>query len=199
MLDELGLEEGQGQAGPDDGDVRALAQQVGTPPMWSSWPWVSTIASILSRRSRIQVKSGRITSTPGWCSSGKSTPQSTMSSRPGVLEDGHVAPDLAESTQWDDSAARSGGGWGSAPVASAMASGGSSPAPVDGAITLWLSQLRGGGALGWPRTRRGLRSSCSPETNHDSKALGEEVDAGVEHGGRTAAPNADVSWARASS
>ena len=50
--------------------------------MWSSWPWVSTMASILSRRSRIQVKSGRITSTPGWCSSGNSTPQSTTRSRP---------------------------------------------------------------------------------------------------------------------
>src|SRR3954468_11879302 len=40
------------------------------------------MASTLSRRSRIQVKSGRITSTPGWCSSGNSTPQSTTSSRP---------------------------------------------------------------------------------------------------------------------
>src|SRR5450756_1454524 len=50
--------------------------------MWSSWPWVSTMASILSRRSRIQVKSGRITSTPGWCSSGNSTPQSTTRRRP---------------------------------------------------------------------------------------------------------------------
>src|SRR5665811_228694 len=40
------------------------------------------MASILSRRSRIQVKSGRITSTPGWCSSGNRTPQSTTRSRP---------------------------------------------------------------------------------------------------------------------
>src|SRR3954449_2366926 len=40
------------------------------------------MASTLSRRSRIQVKSGRITSTPGWVSSGNSTPQSTTSSRP---------------------------------------------------------------------------------------------------------------------
>ena len=35
-----------------------------------------------SRRSRIGSKSGRIRSTPGWFSSGNSTPQSTMSSRP---------------------------------------------------------------------------------------------------------------------
>src|SRR5665647_3411772 len=40
------------------------------------------MASILSKRSRIQVKSGRITSTPGWCSSGNKTPQSTTRSRP---------------------------------------------------------------------------------------------------------------------
>src|SRR3954463_1547881 len=50
--------------------------------MWSSWPWVSTIATTSSIRSRIEVKSGRMTSMPGWCSSGNSTPQSTTSSLP---------------------------------------------------------------------------------------------------------------------
>ncbi len=74
----------------------------GTPPMWSSWPWVRTMASMSSRRSRMEVKSGRIRSTPGCSSSGKSTPQSTISSRPAVLEDGHVAADLAEAAERDD-------------------------------------------------------------------------------------------------
>ncbi len=50
--------------------------------MWSSWPWVSTSASTSSSRSRIAAKSGRIRSTPGWWSSGNSTPQSTISRRP---------------------------------------------------------------------------------------------------------------------
>ena len=70
--------------------------------MWSSWPWVSTTPTMSSRRSLIGSKSGRIRSTPGWCSSGNSTPQSTMSSLPLVLEDGHVAADLAEAAERGD-------------------------------------------------------------------------------------------------
>ena len=54
----------------------------GTPPMWSSWPWVSTMPTMSPNRCRMEVKSGRITSMPGWCSSGNSTPQSTTSSLP---------------------------------------------------------------------------------------------------------------------
>src|SRR5699024_9771331 len=50
--------------------------------MWSSWPWVRTIAAMSSRRSLICSKSGRIRSTPGCASSGNSTPQSMTSSRP---------------------------------------------------------------------------------------------------------------------
>ena len=46
-----------------------------------------------------------MTSTPGWCSSGNSTPQSTISSLPGVLEDGHVAADLAQAAERDDAQA----------------------------------------------------------------------------------------------
>ena len=57
-------------------------RRYGTPPMWSSCPCVSTIATMSARRCRIEVKSGRITSIPGWVSSGKSTPQSTTSSLP---------------------------------------------------------------------------------------------------------------------
>ena len=67
---------------PTSGRSRFSRSRYGTPPMWSSWPWVSTTASTASSRSRIQLKSGRIRSTPGCSSSGKSTPQSTISSRP---------------------------------------------------------------------------------------------------------------------
>ena len=70
--------------------------------MWSSWPWVSTIASTLSSRSRIQLKSGRITSTPGWVLLGEQHPAVDDEQPPGVLEDGHVAPDLAEAAERDD-------------------------------------------------------------------------------------------------
>ncbi len=50
----------------------------GTAPMWSSCPCVRTTPTMSSRRSLIGSKSGRIRSTPGWCSSGNSTPQSTI-------------------------------------------------------------------------------------------------------------------------
>ena len=73
--------------------------------MWSSWPCVRTTATMSSSRSGIGVKSGRIRSTPGWLSSGNSTPQSMTSSRPGVLEDGHVPADLAETAEGDDAQA----------------------------------------------------------------------------------------------
>ncbi len=64
----------------------------GTAPMWSSWPCVSTTATMSSRRSRMGEKSGRIRSTPGWCSSGKSTPQSTMSSLPSSSKTAMLRP-----------------------------------------------------------------------------------------------------------
>ncbi|CAM5663085.1 hypothetical protein SCANM63S_03428 [Streptomyces canarius] len=67
---------------PTTGMSDRSRSRYGTPPMWSSWPWVSTTATMSSSRSRIEVKSGRITSTPGWVSSGNSTPQSTISSLP---------------------------------------------------------------------------------------------------------------------
>ena len=50
--------------------------------MWSSWPWVSTSPTTSSSRSVIASKPGRIRSTPGWSSSGNSTPQSISSSWP---------------------------------------------------------------------------------------------------------------------
>jgi hypothetical protein len=67
---------------PISGRSRFSRSRYGTPPMWSSCPCVSTTASTRSSRSRIHPKSGRIRSTPGWSSSGNSTPQSTTSSRP---------------------------------------------------------------------------------------------------------------------
>src|SRR5215468_9632538 len=51
-------------------------------PMWSSWAWVITTASMRWKRPSRLEKSGRIRSTPGWSGSGNSTPQSTTSSRP---------------------------------------------------------------------------------------------------------------------
>ncbi len=67
---------------PTSGMSAFSRSRYGTPPMWSSCPWVSTTASTSSSRSAIALKSGRIRSTPGWSFSGNSTPQSTMSSRP---------------------------------------------------------------------------------------------------------------------
>ena len=67
---------------PTSGMSGLCASRYGTAPMWSSWPWVSTIACTSASRSRIGAKSGRIRSTPGCSTSGKSTPQSTMSSLP---------------------------------------------------------------------------------------------------------------------
>ena len=66
---------------PTSGMSPRSRRRYGVAPMWSSWPWVSTRASTWSSRSRIASKSGRIRSTPGWFSSGKRTPQSTISSR----------------------------------------------------------------------------------------------------------------------
>ncbi len=67
---------------PTSGMSSRSRSRYGVAPMWSSCPCVSTSASTSSRRSRIGSKSGRIRSTPGWWSSGNSTPQSTISRRP---------------------------------------------------------------------------------------------------------------------
>ncbi len=67
---------------PTSGMSGLWASRYGTAPMWSSCPCVSTIACTSASRSRIAEKSGRIRSTPGWSTSGNSTPQSTTSSLP---------------------------------------------------------------------------------------------------------------------
>ena len=87
---------------PTSGMSGLCASRYGTAPMWSSWPWVSTIASTSSSRSRIDAKSGRIRSTPGWSTSGNSTPQSTTSSRPPNSNTRHVAADRAEPAERRD-------------------------------------------------------------------------------------------------
>ena len=71
-------------------------------PMWSSWPWVSTSASTASSRSRIASKSGRIRSTPGVVVLGEQHAAVDDEQAAVVLEDGHVAADLAEAAERDD-------------------------------------------------------------------------------------------------
>ena len=87
----------------DDRDVGPLAQQV------RHAADVVLVAvgehdapSISSSRSRIEVKSGRITSTPGWCLLGEQHAAVDDQQLAGVLEDGHVAADLAQAAQGDD-------------------------------------------------------------------------------------------------
>ena len=63
---------------PMTGMLPRSRSRYGTPPMWSSWPCVSTMPTTSLSRSRIGPKSGRIRSTPGCVSSGNSTPQSTI-------------------------------------------------------------------------------------------------------------------------
>src|ERR1039458_3420883 len=53
-----------------------------SPPVWSSWPWVSKMASTRSFCSISQVNSGRIRSTPYMSGSGNMSPTSMTSRRP---------------------------------------------------------------------------------------------------------------------
>ena len=87
---------------PTSGMSRLCASRYGTAPMWSSWPWVSTIAWTSSSRSKMDEKSGRIRSTPGWSTSGNNTPQSTIEQLAAELEHGHVAADRAQPAERDD-------------------------------------------------------------------------------------------------
>src|SRR4051812_22437847 len=54
----------------------------GSAPRWSPWPWVMTMPSMSSWRSRSQVKSGRTRSMPIMSAVGKRSPQSTTTMRP---------------------------------------------------------------------------------------------------------------------
>ena len=129
--------------------------------MWSSWPCVSTIAWTSSSRSSMYSKSGRIRSTPGWWSSGKSTPQSMIEQLAGVLDDGHVAADLAEAAERRRRARRrrrSGGGAGRA-----RGGGGSSGSAA--------SRGRSGAARGAPVVTR--RAAGAPAARLDDAELDE--------------------------
>ena len=64
----------------------------GTAPMWSSWPWVRTMPMMSSMRSARWSRPGRIRSTPGWSSSGKSTPQSTSRISPSISKQVMLRP-----------------------------------------------------------------------------------------------------------
>src|ERR1039457_3810471 len=97
-----------------------LRSRYGTGPMWSSWAWVSTTASMSPSRPSIAEKSGKITSTPGgagaWEGEGHATlvglgeqdPAVHRQQAARVLEHGHFAAELAEASQRDDAQAVSG-------------------------------------------------------------------------------------------
>ncbi len=82
VLAQLAVEQRQGQLGADQRDVAALAQEVRR--------GADVVLVAVGEHQRLDVveavpdraKSGRIRSTPGWWSSGNSTPQSTISRRP---------------------------------------------------------------------------------------------------------------------
>ena len=71
-------------------------------PMWSSWPWVSTSASTSSRRSRIGVEVGQDQVDAGVVLLGEEHAAVDDQQAAVVLEDGHVAADLAEAAERDD-------------------------------------------------------------------------------------------------
>ncbi len=71
----------------------------GTAPMWSSWPWVSTSASMSSRRSSMARKSGQDQVDPRRVLRGEQHPAIDDEQAPVVLEDRHVAADLADAAE----------------------------------------------------------------------------------------------------
>ena len=77
---------------PTSGMSGRCRSRYGTAPMWSSCPWVSTTAWMSSIRSAMTSKLGRMRSTPGWLSSGNSTPQSMISSWPSYSSTAMLRP-----------------------------------------------------------------------------------------------------------
>ena len=150
-------------------------RRYGVAPMWSSWPWVSTRASTASRRSRIGSKSGRIRSTPGWWSSGNSTPQSTISRRPSYSKTVMLRPTSPSPPSGmtrrppagrGAGALRSGWGWleGIPRVRCQMVQMRPAAArPVRSAATSWSSSATSG-----PRTRR---LSSTPSSSRAALAV----------------------------
>ena len=74
----------------------------GTPPMWSSWPWVSTIADDVVQPvpDRGEVREDHVDA--GLVLLGEQHAAVDDQQLAGVLEDGHVAADLAEAAEGDD-------------------------------------------------------------------------------------------------
>ncbi len=78
------------------------ASRYGTAPMWSSWPWVSTIAWTSSSRSRIGREVGQDQVDAGLVDVGEQHAAVDDQQLAVVLEDGHVAADGAEPAERDD-------------------------------------------------------------------------------------------------
>ena len=74
----------------------------GRAPTWSSWPCVSTIASMSSARSRRYVKSGRTRSIPSCSVRREHQPGVDHDDALVVLDDGHVLADLAQPAERQD-------------------------------------------------------------------------------------------------
>ena len=87
----------------DDRDVaRARAAGTGTPPMWSSCPWVSTIGDDVVEPVPDRGEVGEDHVDAGLVLLGEQHAAVDDQQLAGVLEDGHVAADLAEAAEPDD-------------------------------------------------------------------------------------------------
>ena len=87
---------------PTSGMSPRSRSRYGVAPMWSSWPWVSTSASTSSRRSRIGSEVGQDQVDAGLVVLGEEHAAVDDQQPAVVLEDGHVAADLAEPAERDD-------------------------------------------------------------------------------------------------
>ena len=87
---------------PTSGMSPRSRRRYGVAPMWSSCPWVRTSASTLSSRSRIGVEVGEDQVDAGVVVLGEQHAAVDDQQPVVVLEDGHVAADLAEPAERDD-------------------------------------------------------------------------------------------------
>ncbi len=128
---------------PTSGMSGLWASRYGTAPMWSSWPWVSTIAWTSASRSRIDEKSGRIRSTPGLLDVGEQHSAVDDEQLAVELEDGHVAADRAEPAERDDAQRTGRQRWrtGSGALARGLGHSASAPASSSPAAAQSCAQL----------------------------------------------------------
>ena len=87
---------------PTSGMSPRSRRRYGVAPMWSSWPWVRTSASTSSSRSRIAVEVGEDQVDAGVVVLGEQHAAVDDQQPAVVLEDGHVAADLAEPAERGD-------------------------------------------------------------------------------------------------